>query len=74
MVRVYKVSYEDDEAFGKTSIYSCSEVTKLQAKELITEQLQENNIHAGEVEITSFDEVKNPILKLFYQVKSWITE
>lgn len=63
--KVYKISYHDDECEAETLIHSSHEVTRLEAKELLQEQLKENRIDAGEVVIDFYEEITNPILKLF---------
>ncbi|HYX19057.1 MAG TPA: hypothetical protein VE944_32845 [Nostoc sp.] len=63
-MKSYKISYWDREGEGITIIESTTPVDVEEAASAIREQLLENGIDAGEVQVEEFREIKNPVDRL----------
>ena len=63
-MKFYKIKYCDREGEGTTIIESTNHVDVEEAANAIREQLLENQIDAGEVQVEEFREITNPVDRL----------
>lgn len=60
-MKSYKISYWDREGQGTTIIESIHPVDVEEAANAVKEQLSENGIDTGEVQVEEFREIINPV-------------
>lgn len=63
-MKSYKITYWDSEAEGTSIIESINSIDIEEAANAIKEQLLDNGIDTGEVQIEEFREITNPLDKL----------